>query len=176
MTKKEALVIEGTDPRYVTKDQIGGLSQDQISGLSRHQISGLSQDQIGWLSQDQISWLSRAQIGWLSQACQEIIGLKNVPTLEKPYTKILAAVKGGQQLNMRSWHTCETTHCIGGWTTTLTPKGKELEMKFGLPLAAELILRASRPGAPLPNFTASDEAAMAFIEARAAEEVSQPSK
>lgn len=85
-------------------------------------------------------------------------------------TEILAAVKQGECLNMRSWHTCETTHCIGGWTTTLAPKGKEFESKFSLPLAAELILRVSRPDAPLPNFTANDEAAMAFIEARAAEE------
>jgi hypothetical protein len=137
LTQKQILELQGTDPRYVTKDQIGGLS--------------------------------RSQIGWLSPDCQAILNLKDIPKLEQPYTKILDAVKSGG-LEMEAWHTCETTHCVGGWTTTLTPKGKELESKFGRPLAAELILRASRPEAPLPNFTASNEAAMAFLEARAAEE------
>ena len=71
---------------------------------------------------------------------------------------------------MKTWHTCETTHCVGGWTVKLTPGGKELERKYHTRLAAELILSASRPDAPLPNFTASNEAAMAFIQARAKEE------
>ena len=110
---------------------------------------------------DQLSWLTRDQL--------EIIGLKNVPSLEMPYTKILAAVKSGN-LEMKTWHTCETTHCVGGWTVVLTKGGRELEQKYDTRLAAELILRKSRPDAPLPNFTASNEAAMAFIEARAAEE------
>ena len=193
LTKQQILEIQGTDARYITKDQIswlspaqiGALSPDQIGWLSRSQIGALSPDQIGGFSPDEIGWLSRSQIGWLSAAqigvlspdqigwlspeCRDVLNLKDIPKLEKPYTKILAAVNGGG-LEMQRWHTCETTHCIGGWTTTLTPKGKEFEAKFGLPLAAELILKASRPDAPLPNFTASNEAAMAFIEARAAEE------
>ena len=162
---------------WFSPDQIGALSPDQIGWLSPDQIGGLSPDQIGWLSAaqigalspDQIGALSPDQIGALSPECRDVLNLKDIPKLEKPYTKILAAVNGGG-LEMQRWHTCETTHCIGGWTTTLTPKGKEFEAKFGLPLAAELILKASRPDAPLPNFTASNEAAMAFIEARAAEE------
>ena len=34
MTDQEKLILEGTDPTYLTKDQIGGLSRYQISGLS----------------------------------------------------------------------------------------------------------------------------------------------
>jgi hypothetical protein len=145
---KEQLVIEGTDVRWLSGDQLSWLSGAQLSGLSRAQLSGMSRDQ------------------------KECLGLKNIPVLEKPYTKILAAVKATPTgLEMMTWHTCETTHCVGGWTCVLTPGGREFESKLqNTRLAAEYILRASRPDAPLPNFTASNEAAMAFIEARAEEE------
>ena len=137
---KEQLVIEGTDAR--------------------------------WLSGEQLSWLSRAQLSWLSRAQLETIeAMKAVPKLDKPYTQIMAAINGQGKLEMATWHTCETTHCLGGWTVVLTPKGREFETKCNdTGTAAALILRASRPDAPLPNFTASNEAAMAFLEQRASEE------
>ena len=118
-------------------------------------------------------WLTRSQIGWLSSEQQSIIAeiQKGVPILKNPYTKILAAVTSIGKLEMSNWHTCETTHCLGGWTCFLSPGGKEFEKLFcSTGDAAAQILRASRPDAPLPNFTASNEAAMAFLEARAAEE------
>ena len=179
LTNKKILEILGTDSRYVScdqigalsrdqigwlsRDQIGWLSRDQIGGLSCDQIGWLSRDQIGWLSRDQIGWLSRDQIGWLSEECQQAIGLKDVPTLEQPYTKILKAINGGKNLEMSAWHSCNTMHCIGGWTVVLTKGGKELERKLNsTATAARMILRASRPDAPLPNFNASNEAAMAL--------------
>lgn len=137
LTDEQVLEILGTDSRYVSRSQIGGLSPNQIGGLS--------------------------------PKCQKIIGLKDIPILENPYTKILEAVTSNK-LEMVTWHTCNTTHCVGGWTVVLTPGGKELENKFETATAARMILRASRPDAPLPNFTASNEAAMAFIKARAKEE------
>jgi hypothetical protein len=71
---------------------------------------------------------------------------------------------------MRRWHTCETTHCVGGWVVTLAGKaGAELEMLFGMPQAPALILRAS--GAPLPSWYATDDQAMAWIRHQAAREV-----
>ena len=171
-TDEEVLVIQGTDPRYITKEQIGWLSQEQIGELSRWQIGWLSQEQIGWLSRWQIGGLSRWQIGGLSQSGLAVLDeAKNAPILEKPYTKLLAVISNGEgKLEMANWHSCKTTHCVGGWLCELTPGGKELEKKWDTQLAATFILRNSRPDAPLPNFTASNEAAMAFIRARAKEE------
>ncbi len=97
---------------------------------------------------------------------------KGIPKLESPYTKLKEAIGDGScNLNMSSWHTCETVHCLAGWTVTLAgTRGKEIEKKFGTEATATFILRASRPEAPLPNFFATDEQATAFINARAAEE------
>ena len=154
MKSKKQLEIEGTDPRWLSPAQIGWLSRAQIGWLSRAQIGGLSPAQIGGLSP--------AQIGGLSPAQQEWLGLKNVPTLENPYTKILAAIISSP---------ARFDHCLWGWTCVLAPGGREFEQAIGSTgTAAELILRKSRPDAPLPYFMASNEAAMAFIEARAAEE------
>jgi hypothetical protein len=45
---------------------------------------------------------------------------------------------------MSSWHTCETTHCRGGWVVTLAGEaGKALESFHGTLLAAQLIYRES---------------------------------
>jgi hypothetical protein len=94
----------------------------------------------------------------------------DIPTLEKPYTQILSAIKGeGNSLDMRDWHTCETTHCIGGWVTHLAgEKGKALESFVGPLAAATLILK--RSGTRIPNYFAENEKAMAFVEKMAAEE------
>jgi hypothetical protein len=100
--------------------------------------------------------------------------IENAPKIESPYTKILDAItKGGGTLNMSNWHTCNTTHCLGGWTVHLAGMdGYDLEKRLcSTPAAAAIILRASRPKSPLPNFYARNEAALAFIKARAKEEV-----
>jgi hypothetical protein len=47
-------------------------------------------------------------------------------------------------LDMGEWHTCETTHCRGGWVVTLAGEaGKALEKFHGTLLAAQLIYDAS---------------------------------
>ena len=159
---------------WLSRAQIGGLSPDQIGGLSPDQIGWLSRAQIGWLSPDQIGWLSPDQIGWLSREYPSIAKLLKKYEWKKPYTNLLAAINSpGCALKMKTWHTCETTHCIAGWTVTKAPMGKELEAEIGTGPAARLILMASRPGAPLPRFdsNAPEDAIMAFVEARAAEEI-----
>ena len=97
----------------------------------------------------------------------------SIPVLDRPYRQILEAITAkGCSLDMGSWHRCKTTHCLGGWTVTLAGQsGAQLEERIGAEAAARAILRKSRPEAPLPNFYASDKAALAFIQARAAEEV-----
>jgi hypothetical protein len=47
---------------------------------------------------------------------------------------------------MKTWHTCEKTHCWAGWVVTLAGEaGKALETFFDTPLAAMKILDASSP-------------------------------
>ena len=93
-----------------------------------------------------------------------------IPTLEKPYSQILKAVKTeGCKLDMEFWHKCETTHCVAGWVTTLAGvEGKKLEAQIGMPGAATLILKES--GTKIAPYFADDDVAMKFIEDMAAKE------
>ena len=70
-------------------------------------------------------------------------------------------------LHQTNW--CETTHCRAGYAICLAGKaGFELEKKFGSEIAGKMIYAVSRPDdRPLPDFHASDEAAMADIIASA---------
>ena len=43
-------------------------------------------------------------------------------------------------LEMRDWHTCDTTHCIAGWATHLHPEGGKLEDQYGAQIAGLLLL------------------------------------
>jgi len=61
------------------------------------------------------------------------------------------------RLNMRTWHTCETTHCIAGWATHLAgERGKKLEEKFGPAIAGAILL-----GAPATEYFYTDNKAAA---------------
>jgi hypothetical protein len=63
---------------------------------------------------------------------------------------------------MGNWHTCNTTHCRGGWVITLAGEaGKKLEEFFGPLLAAQLIYDASdtsRKFNPCRFFDSNEEA------------------
>ena len=65
-------------------------------------------------------------------------------------------------LNMGDWHTCENTHCRGGWVISLAGKeGKALEQFFDPLLAAMKIYDASCPGYkinPARFFDSNEEA------------------
>ena len=57
---------------------------------------------------------------------------------------MLEVVSAEGALDMRTWHTCQTTHCRAGWAVTLAGKaGKELEDRLSTPVAAMLIYKAS---------------------------------
>ena len=163
LNEDELLELEGTDPfeadsrltvcSGATLDRMAVVCSDATLARMAGVCSGATLDRIKKL--------------------QEII--RNAPKIQSPYTKILDAItKGGGTLNMSDWHsrTCKTTHCIGGWTVHLAGKdGYDLEKRLcSTPAAAAIILRASRPKSPLPNFYARNEAALAFIKARAKEE------
>ena len=82
----------------------------------------------------------------------------------------LAEVVTPENLDMEVWHTCETTHCRAGWVVTLAGKpGRDLEKEIGTGAAAALIYMASDPDLEqIPNWVASNEDALADIQAMAA--------
>ena len=101
--------------------------------------------------------------------------IKAILPMDKPYTNLLAAIRDDTTLfDMGRWHQkhgCKTAHCEAGWLVHLHPQGYALEEALNsTEAAATVIVRVSRPNAPLPNFYATNEQAMAFIEARAEEE------
>jgi hypothetical protein len=87
-----------------------------------------------------------------------------MPDLDK---KILDKITTTGKLDMDNVHTCQTTHCRAGWAITLHPAGRTLEELLGWSVAGALIYNAAYPKMKLPIFFASDEDAMADIEARA---------
>jgi hypothetical protein len=84
----------------------------------------------------------------------------DVPVVENLDAKILALVEGGQgELDMGSWHSCDTTHCRAGWAVHLAgPAGYALEKKYGPQIAGRMIYRASV--GRVPWFFASNEQAI----------------
>ena len=94
-----------------------------------------------------------------------------IPTIENIDRKILDAVTAaGCSLDMSRWHTCATTHCRAGWAIHLAGEpGRRLEQRYGSGVAGSLIYAKSRPDKPVPDFYATNEAAMADIVKCAAE-------
>ena len=93
----------------------------------------------------------------------------NIPYIKNLDQKILDILDQNKgELDMRKWHTCETTHCRAGWAITLAgAKGYDLEVEFGTFLGGSLIYAKSYPDLPLPNFRSSNEDAMKDMRIRA---------
>jgi uncharacterized protein YjbI with pentapeptide repeats len=119
----------------------------------------------------------RADLRGANLRCADLRGadLRDVPIVPNIDSAILAAIeKAGCSLEMRSWHTCETTHCRAGWAITLAGEaGKLLEDRVGSSVAGVLIYAASRPGKPIPDFYTTNDEALADLRACAAEENAQ---
>ncbi|MDB5608122.1 MAG: hypothetical protein JWP25_5022 [Bradyrhizobium sp.] len=103
-----------------------------------------------------------------------------IPDIDAAILKSIEANKaaGTNGLNMSSWHGekcdetnwCNTTHCRAGYAICLAGKaGFALEKRYGPELAGQMIYAVSRPDKPLPDFHASNEAAMRDIIASAAD-------
>ena len=96
------------------------------------------------------------------------IGLPDVPVIPEIDQAILTAIETGPDgLDMEYWHDtretgrCQTTHCRAGWAIHLAgPPGYDLENRIGPCAAGALIYAASRPGVPVPDFHATNEAAL----------------
>jgi uncharacterized protein YjbI with pentapeptide repeats len=94
-----------------------------------------------------------------------------IPRVENLDAQILARVEAVPGcLSMGSWHgeaDCGTTHCRAGWAITLAGEaGAALERELGPATAGALIYHAS--AGYVPNFYATNEAALADLRARAA--------
>jgi hypothetical protein len=88
-----------------------------------------------------------------------------VPALDHA---ILAALEAGGTLDMRTWHTCGTTHCRAGWAIVLAgDAGVQLEARVGAGTAGALIYAAST--GYIPNFYATHADALADLRAHAAQ-------
>ena len=93
----------------------------------------------------------------------------NLPTVT-PCPNLVAKIAEqidahGGSLDMRKWHTCDTTHCLAGWAVTLHPEGKKLESEIGTSAAAALIFNAAC--GEVPDFHSSDSDAMEWLKSKA---------
>jgi hypothetical protein len=80
-----------------------------------------------------------------------------VPDLDRRILNLIQS--GAGTLNMKTWHTCETTHCLAGWAIHLAGEaGAELERKYGPERAGSIIYRASV--GRVPDFFGSNEDAL----------------
>lgn len=104
----------------------------------------------------------------LSEASLRGADLPPTPAIAGIDAKILDAIADpGNALDMSTWHTCETTHCRAGWAIHLAgPAGYKLEDRYGPNVAGALIYAASGSH-PVPDWYASNEAALADLRKRA---------
>jgi hypothetical protein len=89
-------------------------------------------------------------------------GFPPIPTIENIHQEVLKAAGSEEALDMRRWHSCETTHCRAGWVVALAGKaGRILEQKTTPFIAAMQIYRASSPISVSPvTFYESNELAL----------------
>lgn len=78
----------------------------------------------------------------------KFLKVKPIPDIRGKVLKRLG--RPGCQIFMQEWHTCKTTHCLGGWIVTVHPEGQLLESLYGTSAAASLILAAC--GETIPDF------------------------
>jgi uncharacterized protein YjbI with pentapeptide repeats len=106
----------------------------------------------------------------LRYACLGDLKLTNLLTVPDLDGQLLALLEANPAaLDMRNWHTCQTTHCRAGWAITLVgPAAEMLEALWGPATTGALIYAACYPNLPVPNFRASNQEALVNIRARAA--------
>ena len=109
---------------------------------------------------------ARANLSGANLSRANLSGLE-VPVIDRIDQKISSAVTAGA-LEMSTWHTCETTHCVAGWAIHLAgDAGAKLEQRVG-PSAAGALIYAASGSHPVPSFYASNEVAMDELRRRAA--------
>ena len=88
-----------------------------------------------------------------------------IPVIPDFHKTVYTAASRPESLEMATWHTCENTHCRGGWIVALAgSEGKELERFYNSELAAMLIYHKSTGERINPcRFYDSNEDALADI-------------
>jgi pentapeptide repeat protein len=111
--------------------------------------------------------LSGADLRGADLSDADLLGATEIPIVESIDAKILeACTRPGCELNMGTWHDCETTHCRAGWAIVQAgAAGKALEDKIGTNAAAALIYSKSRPGMRVPSFFATKDDTMDDLKA-----------
>ena len=109
--------------------------------------------------------LSDANLSGANLRRANLSGANGVPEIiEKMALRaaILAAVsEEGCSLNMSTWHSCETTHCLAGWATTLHPQGKSLDAALGTNAAGAILFNACE--GEVPDFYSDNEEAIKWL-------------
>jgi hypothetical protein len=110
----------------------------------------------------------------------DLRGADWLPKIRNIHQAIYAAASAPGALDMRHWHRdgyCGTTHCRAGWAVVLAGEGgRVLEGVMGTNAAAALIYKASDPDLErVPNWLASNEAAMEDMRAMAEAEAAKVS-
>jgi hypothetical protein len=177
--------------RGLTRDQLRGLTRGQLSWLTRDQLRGLTRDQLSWLTRGQLSWLTRDQLSWLTHdqlswlTRDQLRGLTRgqlIPKVDLLYSRMLADInKSARLLDQKTFgpdrgpsedNLCKTPMCVAGHTVHLAGEaGYALCSRLDFAAAASLIHAVSRPDVSQPRYDSyPSEWALAYIEARAAEE------
>ena len=94
--------------------------------------------------------------------------MPDAPVIADIHRAVYEAASQPKALDMNHWHTCATTHCRAGWVVTLAgEQGKALETVTSTLHAAMKIYRASDPTWRMSNFFASNDEALADMQALA---------
>jgi hypothetical protein len=68
---------------------------------------------------------------------------------------------------MKTWHNCETTHCLAGWAVTLHSQGELLESMIGSNAAGALIFNACC--GEVPDFFSKETEAVEWLRKKVVE-------
>lgn len=82
--------------------------------------------------------------GWNCKGYYNLTFDLKIPIIKNIHQEVYKAASKPDALNLEKWHTCDTTHCRGGWVVFLAgEEGKELEEKTSTLFAAVQIYKAS---------------------------------
>jgi hypothetical protein len=190
MDKKMMALLATNGP--LTGEQLSSLTGEQLSWLTGEQLSWLTGEQLASLTGGQLSWLTGWQLSSLTgeqlasltgEQLSSLTGELKIPEVKNPYLRMLADIEAGKRCHQQStfgpddaypdMNICGTPMCTAGHLVNMAgPDGYALKDRLGYAGAATLIHMKSRPDVPPQNFgNIPQKWALAYIEARAAEEV-----
>ena len=168
----------------LTRGQLASLTGEQLASLTRGQLASLTGEQLVSLTRGQLASLTGGQLASLTgEQLASLTRELKIPKIKNPYSRMLAEIQAGQRCHKQSTfgpndanpetNLCGTPMCTAGHLVNMGgPDGYALKDRMGYAGAATLIHMKSRPDVAPQNFgNIPQEWALAYIEARAAEEV-----